>query len=220
MKKINILLFLFLIISCKESHETESEQFEFSEKDIWSKNQYFQEGKYIFIDLNKMKELELGKTSEDDIYKLFGKDINVKLTYSKNPIPRKFKKNYLPVDRLILYFDAKGRVTELPNGKRHETFEKLSVTFYMYKDKLQFYSIRHRDAEADKLLDTSTEDVIEFEKISFGSMWPNQQCDRNFYDFKTLNLPKEKWFNSHIECEWEKPDFEKVLKDNGYYERL
>mgnify|MGYP007103347494 FL=1 len=143
-----------------------------------------------------------------------------RLTYSKSPLPRIDKGKYIPIDKLIVYFDAKGIETEIPNGKGYETSEKLSVAFYLYKDKLQFYSIRHRDVLADKLLPTSTNDMIEYEKIDFGSLWPNQSCDRNYYDFKTLNFPKEKWYDNYIVCEWEKPDFEEKLKVDGYYDKL
>lgn len=221
MRNLILCFFIFIQFVCKEYNESKSKKIEFIDKDIWSLgNEYFQEGKYSFLDLSKMKELELGVTEEKEIYRIFGKNISVRLSYTNSPLPRKYKGKYIPIDKLILYFDAKGTETEIANGKRYETFEKLSVAFYFYKDRLQFYSIRHRDAKADILLNSSTKDVVDYEKVQFGNLWPNQFCDRNFYDFKTLNLPKEKWHYSDSDCEWEKSDFENKLKANGYYKKL
>jgi hypothetical protein len=219
----NLILCFFILIQfeCKESNDFKPKEIEFIDKDIWSLgNEYFQEGKYSFLDLEKMKELELRKTSEEEIYQLLEKKITIKLTYSNSPLPKIYKGKYIPIDKLILYFDAKGTETEIANGKRYETFEKLSVAFYLYKNRLQFYSIRHRDTKADILLNSSTKDVVDYEKVQFGNLWPNQFCDRSYYDYKTLNFPKEKWLYNESDCEWEKPDFENKLKADGYYERL
>jgi hypothetical protein len=228
MRILLILLLIFQIIICKENTDFKAEELSnnseksyLTDRDTWGiGDENFQGGRFSFLDLKKMTEIKLRETTEGEIYKLFGKEIKIRLTYSKEPLARKHNGKYIPIDKLILYFDAKGTVTELPNAKKYETFERLSVGFYLYRDKLQFYSINHEDVEARKLLETSTKDVVESEKIHFGWLWPNQSCDRNFYDFTVLKLAKEKWYSRSIDCEWEKDNFKKVLRKDGYFKLL
>jgi hypothetical protein len=218
--RIVLVIILFWFSSCeKQKSQIASEPELTDDKDIWgSGRDNFQESQYSFLNLNRMKEIQLGKTTEKELYEIFGKKINIRLTYTNNPLPKMYKDKYIPIDKLISYFDAIGTETEIPNGKKYETFEKLSVTFYLYKNRIQFFAIRHRDTKVDKLLNTSTIDVIKYEKIHFGSMWPNQGCDRDFYDHTVLKVNKP--YSKVFPCEWHEASFEKKLKEDGYYELL
>lgn len=121
--KIIVIIFLFLF--CNKTKYTQ---------DIWSAGKHsFAEGEYSFLDLSLMKNIILDRTTEEELYQIFGEKINVRLTYNP-PLPRVYKGKYIPIDRMVMYFDAKGITKEIPNGKVYENFERLSFAFYLYPD--------------------------------------------------------------------------------------
>lgn len=179
-------------------------------------------GEYEFIDLQLLKEkIHLNESTEEDMYKTFGEKVHKRLTYNI-PVPRIYKGKYIPIDKLVMYFDAKGEEKKLPNGTIYTNHEKVAVTFFIYKGILRFYSIWHYNAREDKLEIDSTPDVIEFYKIDQGAFWPHQGCDYKYYDAKVLKLPGQEWYTDFASdsCDWEKPNFEEKLKSDGYYDRL
>lgn len=179
-----------------------------------------------FLDLTKMAEIQTGKSSEDDIYKVFGEGLDLRLTY--DPIlPKKHLGHYYPVDKFLLYFGGKGTTIENPGFREHITMENLSVSFFLYKDKLQFYSIKNRQRGKGKLAGPSTPDIIEFAEIEKGAHWPYQECDRYYYEAIVLKLPQkdrisylpDKELNGY-DCDFAIPNLEEDLKADGYYDRL
>jgi hypothetical protein len=220
MRILFILLLLFLFTCEKETTQIASEPELVDDKDIWSYgDENFQQGQYFFLDLSKMENVKLGKTTEQELYKIFGKKVHVRLSFTNKPLPKKYKGNYIRIDKLIKYFDAIGTETEIPNGKKYETFERLAVTFYLYKNRIQFYSIYNEDVTLKKMIEkNSTKDVLDDVKKEYGSFWPNQGCDRDFYDHTVLKVNKP--YDKNFPCEWHEASFEKKLKEDGYYELL
>jgi hypothetical protein len=138
------------------------------------------------------------------------------------PLPKFHNGGYIPIDRIVVYFDGKGEEKQIPNGSIYRSYEKLAVTFFIHKSIIQFYSIYHYNAVKNLLELDSTPDSIEYYKIRESFFWPHQGCDVKYYDSKVLKVPEDElnYDFASKNCDWEKPNFEEKLKADGYYDRL
>ncbi len=130
------LLFVFMIVCSPSNHEAEAIVPD-DEDIVWGDmrdNKGGIEGnrKRKYIDVSQLSKVELGKTTEKELYNLFSRDINIRLSY--NPVmPRKHQGVYKPVDKKITYDGADIVVENIEGGQRYTANSSLVAIFFLYK---------------------------------------------------------------------------------------
>jgi hypothetical protein len=216
MKNAGIIFFL-LFLFCRP------EQLKVNEDEVNINYGELGKRKYIWIYDEQIGKIQPGKTTIEELYKFFGKEISIRISF-KPILPKLYRKGrYRPVDKIIMYFDGETDVNQLEGATEYKTKRTKKIVLFLYQGIVQFYSIGilHNN-ERWEIDPASTKDVKEFGTPD----WPYVSCDRKFYETKILGWnPKEHlhphYITAHDQlCYWEEPEFEKKLKKSGYYELL
>ncbi|TGL09162.1 hypothetical protein EHQ43_01520 [Leptospira bouyouniensis] len=100
--------------------------------------------------------------SEEKLYQLIGsRKFNERFTYNLT-LPKRIKYlKYIPVSKIVVFFGGSTTVTRDVRSTRYNTRERMSVTFYFYRDRLIHKTIIHTDnVEGKKVFLPLTSDEI------------------------------------------------------------
>ncbi|TGK54009.1 hypothetical protein EHQ16_18440 [Leptospira kanakyensis] len=68
--------------------------------------------KYIWIYDEQIEKIQPGRTTIDELYQIFGKEISIRITF-KPILPKLYRKGrYRPVDQIIMYFDGETDINQ------------------------------------------------------------------------------------------------------------
>ncbi|WP_411821510.1 hypothetical protein [Leptospira sp. 'Mane'] len=218
----DFIIKLSLIVLCVSACNVSGNDTTLSNVDILPQSK---ERKRKYIDLQKLDQVQLGETTESELYNIFSKDVDLRFTY--NPvIPRKHLGIYKPVDKVITYDGAEISTEQINGGVRYMGKSSLIAIFFLYKGNIQFYSIaldiRDRENRWMSMPSKTTKDFLECQRNFKGDACLEIKCDDKFYELKVLKWDPASHLKGHYitahdtECDWEKKDFDEILKKQGY----
>ncbi|MDF3819143.1 hypothetical protein P3G55_04500 [Leptospira sp. 96542] len=235
MKSILFFSAFIILLSCNKSTETISDAPVPDSEDIVFDSYRNYEGgiegnrRRKYINLNLLDSIKLGETTEKELYDLYSREIDIRLSF--NPVmPRRHFGVYKPVDRKVVYDGAKITVQKIEGGLQYTADSIVVAIFYLYKGVVQFYSVGtdYRDPNLGRfeVPEKTTKDFLICKRKFPGDSCLENKCERKYYELKILKWPLESHLKGHfitahdIVCDFEKPGFESTLKKSGYYKLL
>jgi hypothetical protein len=175
----------------------------------------------FFLPVEIIKMTSYG-VKEEELYLHLGTDrVKFRKTF-KVEFPKRLRENkYIPIHKSISYFGGKSSAFQGDGFTTYMGTENVGVTFYFYKERLIHYTLVHSGRGTKNQwidLPDSSEEVLyanlkKTEIINFSGTNGHEESSfwekTNGYDWKG---------KSNYKPDWQQPDFEKKLKEAGYYE--
>ena len=175
-----------------------------------------------FLDVDRVRGLELNATSTKEVLGSFGKEYDVLMTYSP-PLPAEYEESYYPIDKRITYFAARIRRVSNPGVNSYSNEGWRVVSFFFYRDRLKWYTIYDTRKGADERHYFTEAITTDLKDIGDGEFWLNSRCTNVYYEAVVLGINRDEapaGWGLRDPCYFEEPGFEEKLNESGYYAKI
>lgn len=154
------------------------------------------------LPIERLNELAIGKSSLNDVHKIFGSNESDRLTFKVHLLPKIYKGKTFEVYRIIRYDSSKFERKASDSFVETTLQETLMLTFFLDRsDRLLMHTVRHRIREKGKKYSGKYHDI----EGNPDEAWPNATCDSMFHAiYETKRYQGSRYFGpvETQKCQW------------------